>query len=54
VAGGGVVMPLSPPFYVAANENPAEVKMTTLLSAYVERVISQFGQPVKAPWEDCW
>ncbi len=49
--GGGTIMPLSPPFYVASKEDPSQLKMSTLVSAYVDRVLAQFGHDVATKWE---
>jgi 4-hydroxy-3-polyprenylbenzoate decarboxylase len=49
-ASGGVVMPLSPPFYMMAGRAPALVTMEDLLRAYVDRVLSVLGQPADENW----
>jgi len=50
-AAGGVVMPLSPPFYQMAGKDPATVSMTDLLSSYVDRVLALFGHAASTNWE---
>lgn len=49
-AAGGVVMPLSPPFYMMAGRAPDTVTMTDLLRAYVDRVLAVLGQPAEEHW----
>ena len=48
---GAVVMPLSPPFYMFADRDGAEVTMTDLLGAYVDRVLSVLGKAPAKVWE---
>ncbi|TAN37804.1 MAG: UbiX family flavin prenyltransferase [Verrucomicrobia bacterium] len=50
-AAGGVVMPLSPPFYQMLGRDPATVTMTDLLNSYVDRVLALFGHAAAANWE---
>ncbi len=48
---GAVIMPLSPPFYMFADRQPAEVTMTDLLGAYVDRVLAVLGKTPAKTWE---
>ena len=50
-AAGGVIMPISPPYYMAAGRDPDTVSMTELLGAYVDRVLAVLGQPAATDWE---
>ena len=50
---GAVVMPLSPPFYMFADREGAEVTMTDLLGAYVDRVLAVLGKAPAKVWEPC-
>lgn len=50
-AAGAVVMPISPPFYMFAERDPAEVTMAELLGAYVDRVLAVLGHPPERTWE---
>ncbi len=50
-AAGGIIMPLSPPFYMAAGRDPDTVTMTELLGAYVDRVLAVLGHPAETDWE---
>ena len=51
-AAGGVIMPISPPYYMAADRCPDAVTMTDLLGAYVDRVLGLLGHPPDRTWED--
>jgi len=46
-AAGGIVMPLSPPFYAAGRE-PETVTMLELLTVFVDRVLAVLGHPRRA------
>ncbi len=50
-AAGGIIMPISPPYYMAADRRPETVSMTDLLRAYVDRVLAVLGHPAQATWE---
>jgi 4-hydroxy-3-polyprenylbenzoate decarboxylase len=50
-AAGGVIMPLSPPFFQMGRRDPAAVTMTDLLDAYVDRVLAVLGYPADRNWE---
>lgn len=49
-AAGGIIMPLSPPFYMMARRDPGSVTMDDLLNAYVDRVLSVLGQDPAGNW----
>ena len=49
-AAGGIVMPLSPPFYQTGARGPREVSMSDLLAAYVDRVLAVLGHPADTHW----
>ncbi|MDP6630201.1 MAG: UbiX family flavin prenyltransferase [Kiritimatiellia bacterium] len=51
-AAGGIVMPLSPPYYMFAKEDPDSVSMRDLLARYVERVLAVLGRPASQTWGD--
>jgi len=51
-AAGGVVMPLSPPFYMAGERSPDSVTMSELLGWYVDRVLATLGQAAERNWQD--
>ena len=51
-AAGGIVMPLSPPYYMFARRDPGKVSMIELLSSYVDRVLAVLGNPAQRTWED--
>ena len=48
---GGTVMPLSPPFYMAADRSPDEITMRELMSLFVDRVLQILGAPAENNWE---
>ena len=48
---GSVVMPLSPPFYMFVDRDGADVTMTDLLGAYVDRVLAVLGKAPGQVWE---
>ncbi len=50
-AAGGIIMPVSPPYYMAVARSPADVTMTDLLGAYVDRVLAIFGHQPDRTWE---
>lgn len=51
-AAGATVMPLSPPFYMFKDKTPQQISMHDLIGAYVDRVLSLLGHPLKTTWED--
>ena len=51
-AAGAVIMPISPPYYMAAGRSPQSVTMSELLGAYVDRVLALLGRPAEHTWED--
>ena len=50
-AAGGIIMPLSPPFYQMSGRDPAEVNMTELMDCFVDRVLAVLGHPAAVNWE---
>ncbi len=51
-AAGGVVMPLSPPFFMTAGRNPDRVTLTELMDLFADRVLRRLGHPAGKTWED--
>jgi len=52
VAGaGGIIMPLSPPYYMFGAQDPGQVNLTQLLQAYVERILALLGRPAPDNWK---
>lgn len=49
---GGVVMPISPPFYMFAGTPPEKVTLPDLMDAFADRVLSLFGAPSARNWGD--
>ncbi|OGV71252.1 MAG: hypothetical protein A3K19_18965 [Lentisphaerae bacterium RIFOXYB12_FULL_65_16] len=50
-AAGGVIMPLSPPFYQTIGRDPQSVTMSELLGLFVDRVLAVLGHPSPTRWE---
>jgi len=51
-AAGGIVMPISPPFYMLAGKSPETVTLTELMAAYIDRVLAVLGHPAGSTWEN--
>ena len=49
---GGIVMPMSPPYYFVKGRDPAAVSVEEMLGHYVDHVLSLFGQAAPQTWED--
>lgn len=45
-AAGGIIMPISPPYYMFAGRAPSDVSMSELLAAFVDRVLALLRCPV--------
>jgi 4-hydroxy-3-polyprenylbenzoate decarboxylase len=50
-AAGGIVMPLSPPFYQLAGKDPLTVTLTDLMDLFVDRILAVLGHPAASNWE---
>ena len=50
-AAGGIIMPVSPPFYMAAAKAPETITLADLMNAYVDRVLSVLGHAAGENWE---
>ena len=50
-AAGGVIMPISPAFYMTADHPPETVTLDTLLDDFVDHVLALFGKPAAENWE---
>jgi flavin prenyltransferase len=50
-AAGGVIMPISPAFYMTADHPPESVTLDTLLDDFVDHVLALFGRPMDRNWE---
>ncbi len=50
-SSGGVVMPLSPPFYMSDGKGSNEISLRDVMAYYVDRVISILGGPIDRTWE---
>ena len=49
---GGVVMPLSPPYYMFDGRSPHEISMHDLLTCCVDRVLALLGHESGKTWEE--
>ena len=49
---GGIVMPVSPPYYMGKGRKPDEIKVSEMLDFYADHVLSLFGQEANQTWED--
>jgi 4-hydroxy-3-polyprenylbenzoate decarboxylase len=52
-SAGGIVMPVSPPFYMADGRKDDEITLREITEFYVDRVISVLGGEVDRTWESC-
>jgi len=50
-AAGGVIMPISPAFYMTADHPPETVTLDTLLNDFVDHVLAMFGKSASENWE---
>lgn len=49
---GGIVMPVSPPYYMGKGRTPDQIKVSEMLDFYADHVLSLFGQEADQTWED--
>lgn len=49
---GGIVMPLSPPYYMLDSSRPEGVTLRQLLDVYIDRVLALLGKTASRTWED--
>ena len=52
VQAGAIIMPLSPPFFMFAGNDPKTTSMHDLLDAFADRVLALVGQPADRTWEN--
>ena len=50
-AAGGIVMPLSPPYYQMAGKPPEAVTLVELFECFADRVLVLFGHAAPGNWE---
>ena len=50
-AAGGVIMPISPAFYLTSDHPPQAVTLDTLLDGFVDHVLALFGRAADKNWE---
>ncbi len=51
-AAGGVIMPISPPFFMTEGQAPEAVSMQALIESFVDRVLKLFGKAPDRTWEN--
>ncbi|MEI8242599.1 MAG: UbiX family flavin prenyltransferase [bacterium] len=49
---GGIVMPMSPPYYMLDSTHPETVTLQQLLDVYIDRVLALLGNAAGRTWED--
>lgn len=49
---GGIVMPLSPPYYMLDTRQPENVTLRQLWDVYLDRVLALLGKTAARTWED--
>ena len=49
-AAGGIIMPISPPYYQFTGQASKTVTLDDLLGAFADRVLAVLGQPPERPW----
>tara|TARA_B100001769_G_C21980895_1_gene527393 strand:- start:294 stop:866 length:573 start_codon:yes stop_codon:yes gene_type:complete len=49
---GGIVMPISPPYYMGKGRKMNEIKVSEMLEFYADHVLSLFGQSADQTWEE--
>lgn len=49
---GGMVMPISPPYYMLNTSQPETVSLRQLLDVYIDRVLALLGKIADRTWED--
>ena len=48
---GGVILPMTPPFYMHG-KRPSAVSLEEVLTVFVDRVLAVLGHPAPSTWED--
>ncbi|MEI6892355.1 MAG: UbiX family flavin prenyltransferase [Pontiella sp.] len=51
-SAGGIIMPMSPPYYFMKGRDPDTVSVKEMLGYYCDHVLSLFGQDAPQTWED--
>ena len=50
-SAGGIIMPISLPYYMSTHQDPDKISMDELLRAFVDRVLTLLGHPSETNWE---
>lgn len=48
---GGIVMPVSPPFYMSSGKKPQDVTYQEMIDYFADRVLALLGQETEETWE---
>lgn len=51
-AAGGIIMPMSPPFFMNTESSPKEVSLHDVVASYVDRILSLLGHQPEKTWEN--
>jgi flavin prenyltransferase len=49
---GGMVMPISPPYYMMKGRDPEQVSVKEMLEYYIDHLLAILGQSAPKTWED--
>ncbi len=49
---GGIIMPLSPPYYMLKESDPGKISLAKVLDVYTDRILSLLGGKIAQTWED--
>lgn len=49
---GGIIMPMSPQFYMFGKKNPIEISLLDLMDVYTDRIFSLLGYKTGRDWGD--
>lgn len=52
IRAGGVIMPVSPPFYMMKGADPEKITWLEVMNSYVDRVLSVLGDTHHLTWEN--
>lgn len=51
-SAGGIIMPISPPYYMGNGRSPDQIKVSEMLDFYADHVLSLFGQEADQTWQE--
>ncbi len=50
-AAGGIIMPITPPFFMFGKQPPGKVTLLDLINSFADRVLALLGQSAPVTWE---